>query len=142
MHAPAKLWIIMTQLMESTPSLDIWMPMVGWNHGGSIYKEAQNNKHSGPWQAKLRQKSEPWFVYLVSLYISFIELWVIHFWSFELKQLLILLFNFIAILIDKSKVLYSLCTFLLKSISIHFILHFYHIANNNSLEDWSKTLLK
>ena len=42
-------------------------------HGGSIYKEAQNNKHSGPWQAKLRQKSEPWFVYLASLNISFMK---------------------------------------------------------------------
>ena len=31
-----------------------------------VFKEAQNKKHSGPWQAKLRQKSEPWFVYLIS----------------------------------------------------------------------------
>ena len=41
------------------------------HHGVNIYKEPRINNHSGPRQAKLRQKSEPRFVYLASSYNSF-----------------------------------------------------------------------
>ena len=64
-------WILKTALLcTRKQNISISRMKYSFHHGDSNYKEPQINKLGGPWQAKLRQISEPRFV-IWSPYNSF-----------------------------------------------------------------------